>query len=328
MLHELSALRLWDYGMWRYAIRAQSEGLLESMQWTEKHPDVAAHALTLAVRGMVARDPDKDPITRGVVNVLEFAPSKVLAELAEGLLATYPLQKHSATELLDDITDLLPPSAWPELARWTVSYAEESIAGRSRGWKFAPAGHWFWALAEVPEDSPVWMTLQSEMLRTTRVSNCWYRSPTQGLFQSWFARAPMSLAREVGETMIAVPETEPNTCLARTELLILFEEWRKELHGILTERLLAPARLADERLRLARHLALPDLVQREEAFRELVNTRIREATRRALPNAEVTQLQVNTQGAELVEAWRVQDKPLLEELVATVNTPNVQETNL
>jgi hypothetical protein len=207
MLHELSALRLWDFWMWVDAISAQSEGLLESMQWTEEHPELAAHALVLAVRGMASRDPDKDRITRRVIDVLEFAPAEVLAQLAEGLLATYPLQKHNAAKLLDDITDLLPPALWPELARWTMSYADESAEWRSAGQQYAPAGHWFWALLEAPPESPVWTTLHPEMLRIACISNCWFRSETRGLIQRWFTRAPMSLAREVGETMIAVPET-------------------------------------------------------------------------------------------------------------------------
>jgi hypothetical protein len=310
--------------MWVDAISAQSEGLLESMQWTEDHPELAAHALVLAMRGTASRDPDKDRITRRVIDVLEFAPAEVLAQLAEGLLATYPLQKHDAAKLLDDITDLLPPALWPELSRWTMSYADESAEWRSTGQHYAPAGHWFWALPEAPPDSPIWTTLQPEMLKIARISNCWYRSETRGLLERWFTRAPISLAREVGETMIAVPETEPETCVARTKLLILLEEQRQELRGVFTKRLLASARSAGELLLLARHLALPDVPQREEAVRELVANLISEAIKRAAPTAEVTELRINTpRGVELVKAWRTEDKPLLEELVAGINSPSV-----
>jgi hypothetical protein len=179
-------------------------------------------------------------------------------------------------------------------------------------------------LPEAPPDSPIWTTLQPEMLKIARISNCWYRSETRGLLERWFTRAPISLAREVGETMIAVPETEPETCVARTKLLILLEEQRQELRGVFTKRLLASARSAGELLLLARHLALPDVPQREEAVRELVANLISEAIKRAAPTAEVTELRINTpRGVELVKAWRTEDKPLLEELVAGINSPSV-----
>ena len=88
MLHELSALELWDYGMWLEAIRAQSEALLESAQCGETVPDLAAYGLVLAARGQGARDPGEDRITRRAIDTLEFASPTVLAEMAEGLLTT------------------------------------------------------------------------------------------------------------------------------------------------------------------------------------------------------------------------------------------------
>ena len=329
MLHELAALRLWDYGMWREAIRAQSEASLESMRWTEKHPDMAARALVLAVQGLAARNPDKDPITRRVIDVLEFAPAAVLAELAEGLIATYPRQKHSAAELLDDITDLLPPSAWPELARWTVSYAGESDERRSTGQRLAPAAHWLWTLLAVSEDSAVWRTLLPEALRIARVSHCWQSGETRGFLQRWFASAPMPLAREVAETMVAHPENNGVICIARTELLIHLEELREELQGVFTNRLLISVQSPGEGLRLARHLALPDVPQREEAVRERVSMLIREAIARMTSpvNEEAAQVSFPID-VGLVKAWRLEDKPLLEELVAAVNTPTVLAINL
>lgn len=324
MLHELSALRLWDYGMWLEAIRAQSEGLLESVQWTENHPGIAAHALVLAVRATAARDPEKDRLTRRVIDRLEFAPPNVLAMLADGLLATYPLQKHGATELLDDITDLLPPSVWPELARWTVSYAGESDERRSTGQRRAPASHWLWALVAVPVDSPVWTTLLPEALRVANISHCWGGGESRGFLQRWIAFAPTPLASRVGEALTAAPETDPALCIARAELLIQLEESHQELRGVFSEQLAASSRSSNEALRLARHLGLPDVPQREEAHRERIAALIREAIVRATPQVDgKPTLPAYPMGVELVNTWRIQDKPLLEALVAAVNTPTV-----
>ena len=237
VLQELSALRLWDFGMWcESAIGSQAELLLETAQWSDEAA-IAGHALVLTVQSLQAKDPEKDGWVRGAINRLEFAPPELLRLLAEGLIVTYPLQKHAVASLLKDITDLLPEATWPDLARWTMSYAQESAEGRTTGQQLAPVAHWLWALATLPQDSDVWDTLQPLVLALTRISHCWHGGDTKDFLRRWLIFAPVRLAREVAEEMIDVPETNAIACIKRTELLINFEEWRPELQNAFTHRL-------------------------------------------------------------------------------------------
>ena len=322
-LHELAALRLWDYGMWLEAIRAQAQANLEVVQWTNNQPDMSAHGLVQAVRSFSSNSPEKDFTVRRAIDSLEFAPPEVLEILGESLLATYPKQKYSAASLLQDLTDLLPPATWPELAHWTISYIKESSEQRTSGMQLAPATHWRWVLAVLPFESPVWATLQPETLRMVKISHCW-RGEYATFLAKWLLFAPRPLAREIAEAMTTHPETSPAACIARADFLIRFEEWNPSLRGTYTSRLLATAHSESEALMLARHLELTDLSSREEALRLRVIQNIRQAIERATPHPDVKSYNFSyITGIDLVSQWRIEDQPLLHELILAVNSPNV-----
>lgn len=322
-LHELAALRLWDYGMWLESIRAQAQANLEVVQWTDAHPDMSAQGLVHAVRSFCAKSPNKDTIVRRAIDRLEFAPTEVLVRLSSSLLATYPRQKHQVLELFEDITDLFPAETWPALARWTISYVRESLEQRTNGWTMAPAKHWVWVLPVIPAESPVWTTLHTEALGMANLSFCW-RSDCGAFIRRWLLFAPVPLAREVAEAMATHPETSSAECLARTDLLIEFEEWHPSLQGTYTRRLLAASRSADEGFILAKHLGEGDVAAREEKLRERVMQKIRENITQATPQPDVTSFSfAPIVGAHLVSQWRLEDRPLLEELIAAVNSTNV-----
>ena len=323
MLHELSALRLWDYGMWIQAIRSQAETTLESMQWTNASPALSAHGLVLAVRSFAARDPNKDYLIRRSIDVLEFAGQDVLEQLADNLLATYPRQKHSAAALLGDLTDLLPPSAWPELARWTVSYARESADHRTDGWSMAPASHWSRALPAIAIDSPVWNILHPEALAIAGISFCW-RGEEARFLEYWMNFAPTSLARDVAVVMADHAETNPSLCLARSGLLIKFERAHPELHGLLTRPLLGRAHSASEAALLADHLGEADIHVRKTALRERMRELIADTITRATPSPDANKHTFGmAEGIHLIEEWLPEDEPLLKKLIAAVDSPNV-----
>lgn len=322
-LHELAALRLWDYGMWLEAIRAQAQANLEVVQWTDAQPDMSAQGLSLAVRSFSSSSPEKDAAVRRAIDTLEFAPTGVLARLGESLLATYPRQKHSAACLLADLTDLLPPETWPALAHWTISYVQESSEQRTGGWHLAPAAHWQWVLRVLPSESPVWNTLQAEALRMAKVSHCW-SGDYRAFFEGWLLFAPLPLAREAAEEMTAHPETASGECFARAELLIEFEESNPSLRGFYTRRLLPTAHSASEALVLAKHLNEPDVTAREETLRERLMQKVRESIAGATSPSDVHPLSFSPAvGIHLVSHWRPEDRPLLEELIAAVNSPDV-----
>ncbi len=322
-LHELAALRLWDYGMWLEAIRAQAQANLEVVQWTDAYPEIAAQGLEQAVRSCCVKSPDKDAGVRRAIDILEFAPSQVLTRFAAALLATYPRQKHQALELLDDITDLLPQEVWPELARWTLTYSQESSEQRTNGWKAAPATHWVWVMPVLAAESSVWATLQPEVLAMARWSHSWM-GDSGAFLRRWLLFAPQSYSREVGETMASHPEISATECFSRAECLIEFEEWNPSLRGVYTRRLLPTAQSASEALILARHLNENDLAQREEILRERIAQKMREEIAQATLQAGEKGFNFSpTMNVHLVKQWRVEDRPLLEELIVAVNSPDV-----
>jgi len=324
MLHELSALRLWDYGMWVQAVRAQSQTTLESMQWTDASPGLSAHGLILAVRAFAAKDPEKDYLMRRAIDVLEFAPRPVLDQLADGFLSTYPRQKRGAADLLTNLIDLFSPDAWPGLAQWTVAYARESEQSRTQGWTIAPASHWFRALPALPLDSPVWSVLQTEALSMARSGHCWQSGKSASFLEYWVILAPSSLAREVGAVLSEHPETHSSLCLRRTHLLIDLEQAHPELHSSFTREVLQRARSANEGLLLARHLKEADVPEREREHRQRISQAIRETILLATPSPTVNQHAFGVaEGIHLVESWLPDDEPLLQELIAAVDSPNV-----
>jgi len=322
-LQELAALRLWDYGMWLGAIRAQAQANLEVVQWTDTHPDMSAQGLILAVRSFSASSPEKDATIRRAIDTLEFAPTEVLSALGESLLATYPKQKHSAKGLLQDLTDLLPSETWPGLARWTTAYIQESSEDRTSGWHLAPATHWLWVLPVLPPDSSVWAMLQPEALRMASSSLCW-RSNYGKFLRRWILFSPKPLALEVVEAMTSHPETGSGERFARVEHLIEFEEWNLTYKRAYTSRLLRTAASASEAFVLAKHLEEADLSVRENTLREGVIQNVRITITHAAPQSHVKGFVFSpAMGVNLVNTWRLEDQPLLEELIAAVNSPNV-----
>jgi len=294
MLHEISALRLWDYFMWLEAIRAEAGALLESVRWGQADPKLVAHAILLAVRGTDVENPDNDAIIRQAIDVLEFAEPEVLAELSEGILATYPRLKHAATTLLDDISDLIPEKSWPQLAQWTIAYAAELAEHRTNGFRAVPTRHWIWTLPAVSPDSSVWSTLLPEILRIAKTSNLWVHSEACCLLQIWFFYAPILFARAAGEAMHSalVGVNELRLRETQTGLLLSLEQKRPELHGVFTKSLARTAQSLGNSLRLARHLALPDLIQREDLARQKIIELVQETIARAAPPTGTDKLEI------------------------------------
>ena len=228
------------------------------------------------------------------------------------------------------MTDLLPPSFWPELAKWTISYASESAELRTRGWREAPTQHWYWTLPALPADSPVWDTLQPEVLKLARIPHNWLTSETSGFLRQWLSHAPKEVAREIGEAMSVASVSNVHESGARIPLPISIEEKYPDLRGTFTRKLAGSEQSEGDSLRLARHLGLGDLQEREIAVYELSIKLIRELIRRATP-ANLDRIEIPLRAPPeiyLVKEWRAEERPLLDELVKAVNTPSVLEAVL
>lgn len=322
-LHELAALRVWDYGMWLEATRAQANACLEMAEWTDAHQELVANGLVLAVRSLCAKSPEKDPITRRSIDTLELAPANVISSLSDGMLATYPRQKHGALEILEDVADLLPEQDWPAWALWVRSYTQESSENRAGGKSVGPAKHWIHVLPLVSRESMIWSILQPEALGMAGSSYCW--SGRDGDFlQRWLLFGPTDLAKAVAETMTNHEETHSGFCFDRANLLIEFEEWNVDLKGFYTKRLLPTAHSTSEALILARHLGESDVPSRETTLREGVLQAIKTGMSQAIFDPAVNKFHsppVIT--IDLVEQWLPEDQAILLQLIETINKPDV-----
>ena len=147
MLHELAALRLWDYGMWCQATEAQSEVWLEASLWMSDNPDIVAQGLLLGARALTLKSSSKDLLTRKAIERLEFAHIEVLLSFTDQLLSSYPIQKYCASELIEEIADLFPARTWERLAEWTASMARRNDR-KAHYWrkKIRPCETFWWKL--------------------------------------------------------------------------------------------------------------------------------------------------------------------------------------
>src|ERR1035437_9941804 len=99
MLCEISALRLWDYGMWLDAVRAQSSAALELCRWGGDYVGFASHGLRLAVLSH-SYTPKRKLVQQGL-DALEFANEAVREDLVRSILFSYPEQAYDVLSLLN-----------------------------------------------------------------------------------------------------------------------------------------------------------------------------------------------------------------------------------
>jgi len=323
MLHELAALRIWDFGMWREAVQAQSEALLEASQWMDAMPELTAQGLVAGVRAIAIQSPEKDFLVQSAVQHLEFASEQVLQSLTEDLLWTYPTQGHTAAELFEVVSDLVPAASWVELAEWTVGYAVRSRSGHQWGSKINPLEHWIDIVPSLEATSDAWKILAPEVISLGRISHCW-RGKDRQLIYSWLAWAPIVLARDLGQALVDVTATDLGDSFFRAQLICSVEGDRTELGKSFSTELFLQARLPEERLLLAQHLNDPSVAGLTNEVHERSARAIRNALQTAAPAADAQTFSFGTfvPGLNVLKKWHGSED-LVRELITTINSPNV-----
>lgn len=324
MLHELAALRIWDYGMWREAVRAQSETLLEAAKWMHDQPGWSAQGLVLGVRAISLGSAAKDSLVRSAIDHVEFAPQEILTGLSSDLFSTYPRQKHTASGLLDEVGDLVPPTLWPEFATWTATYAQESRENITSGLKLNPLKPWADILPLVSEDSSIWAVLKPEVIRLAQIKHCW-QGDDRGVLWAWLMSSPLDAAQEVAEAMVSLSSVELGDSFFRADLLTSFERERPQVRKLVTRELAGRAQLPEERLLLARHLHDPTVGSIEQEVRSKTIRAVRDALKQAVPREGSTTFSFGPLilGMALLHDWPKENEPLLREIVTAVNSPGV-----
>lgn len=323
MLHELAALRIWDFSMWREAAQAQSETLLEADQWMQAEPTWTAQGLVTGVRAMSLNPSKRDRLLRTAIQHMEFASKELLSGLSQDLFATYPRQKHTASELFDDIGDLVPSAQWEEYAAWVASYATGSRQKPTGGFKLNPLKTWEEIFPLVPHASTVWHTLQPEVIRLAADQHCW-RGEEGYLLWSWLVSAPAQATRAVVDTLTGVSPGQAES-FARARLVVAVENSRPELGHCYSEQLLPKATLVEERLLLARHLDDDSASRLEAQARTSTIEALRRVLVQAVPEEGANQFSFGSfvPGLQVIDAWDEQDEAILHELINAVSSPRV-----
>jgi hypothetical protein len=325
ILHELAALRIWDFGMWREAARAQSETLLETAQWMQDEPSWSAQGFVTGVRSASLRSATKDALVQTAIDHIEFAPVDVLSNLSSDLFATYPWQKHTASELLDEIGDLVPESLWSEFAMWNVTYADESRRSMTIGAKVNPLKPWPNIFPLISGTSGVWQILLPEIVKLSRISHCW-RSEGRAVLQSWLIWAPIDLSTRAAEAMMQAPASATDS-FVRSAMIVSTQAVRPELGNALTDGLSTTAQSPEEHLVLARHRKAENVDELEIAVRKKTLASLRDAIAQAAPPDGATQFKLGLggfiPGLGLIKHWHDEDVAILQDLADAVNSQRV-----
>jgi hypothetical protein len=322
MLHELAALRIWDYWMWRDAIRAQSEASLEASQWPGDGQEIlAVNGLIHGIRVNFLEKQSK--LVDKAIEKLEFAPHPLVRTLAEAVLANYPNQQRSTDTLLVKVADLFPEDLWPKLADWTLSYAKGFRDRRSFGFKLNTLEHWPLLIPSLSENSTAWTALQPEVLSLARTSHTWRGGDTEELLLDWLIFAPINLAVELGELIASYPASTTDEKFARARIFAEAEKARPALNRQFTERLAAEPNEILVATLLASHLERLSADQRQ-VLRTDLERRTDNFLRQALPPLNSREFQMGgwVPGYELL-SWNKEDLPLLEKLISALNSPNL-----
>lgn len=325
VLHELAALRHWDFGMWVNAIEAQSQVFLDACRWDDANGAwFGATGLTLGVRGMQLRDPAKDKWSAAGLRALEFAPRELLDAFFGRLFSMYPRQNFRVFQILASAGDLVRLEQWEQMAMWTLAFARANREHKTDGMTANVMKPWTHLLHSVSSDSAVWAILQPEVVVIAAAPHLWQSNDSQAVLHTWIQRAPTDLVKEAAETMLAVPSQDAGTSGRRTELLLL-TEGREDLRGTFAQRILAAMTHPAVRLKVLQRLKDAGAGAMEASLR----ARLREAIPRMLDAAIIPEGQAKFSppaypaGVEDVESWAREDSGLLDRLIISADAPRI-----
>jgi len=118
MLNQLNALRSWDIGAWMTGVRQRGQAAVE----LGARGDLAfARAGVLAlVRCQGIDTAGKYPHLDRCIQIFDALPEEDRRKLVLELIATKRILWPSANRVLSELSDAIPDSVLPEVARWTV----------------------------------------------------------------------------------------------------------------------------------------------------------------------------------------------------------------
>lgn len=320
MLSELSALRLWDYGAWQEAIKAQSEAELEATKWENGSETMAGGAILKGVQSLSYKSQSDDALTRTALSRLEFADEATLSGVVERLVEVYPLQEYTAQVALEDLGDLIPSKLWARLAQWGLQFAQHNQQRMSPGWTMKPLA-FLTKIVEYAEPAcSIWAPLFPEFLKMAANPLLWHDHSPQQL-RAWITNAPVEMARQVGLVMVSTEVDDPPLRMQRVRILRDAENYRGDLKDAFSPEL---RRRATSILEIASLGGSTDQLLRKEVKKLLLEA-VGNLVTQAVPDPSsksITVAPVLFPPFDSVD-WEDSDVSIIDELVGTVENPRV-----
>lgn len=324
MLHEIASLRLWDFGIWRTATKAEGEVLLEASRWNTQGFDILSHGFSLLIHSLSMRDPDKDRLIKGAIDLLELSPEKSLRQIFDACLYCYPRAYYGASELLESIADFAPTDLLERLSVWTVSFANSRKNRESLGWKRNCLKFWKEIIPIVPLSSQVWTILSEDISRLAEFTYGWRGGDEAKIIKAWLIWAPVIEAEKLAGKLISIEALDNGNRIGRAELASEVERLRPELKPSLSDKLLLLTTSHLEKKILLGAIA-GDSLQADIELKSRVSSSIRDAMLRAAPSDPSAGFMFGPfpSGISEIPEWNSEDIGLVRDLIDTVNSAHV-----
>jgi hypothetical protein len=320
MLSELSALRLWEFGAWQGAIKAQSQAELEAVKWEDVSVGMAADGILKAVQSLSYKPQKEDALIRTALSQLEFADEAILSGLVERLMEVYPLQEYEAECALQDLSDLVPSKLWGGLAKWGLQFSQHNQQRKSTGWTIEPLAFLTEIVQYAEPPSGIWAPLLPEFLKMAAIPLFWHSDNSQQL-RAWITNAPVEMARQVGLVIVSTEIEDPMPRMGRVEILRDAENYRVDLKGAFLPEL---RRKAKSILEIAFLGGSTDQALRKEIKKSLLEA-VGNLIRLAVPDPSSKTISIGSPLLPPFDSvdWEDDELSVLDQLVATVENPSV-----
>jgi hypothetical protein len=325
MLCEISALRLWDYGMWLDAIRAQSSAALELCRWGEGYVGFAAHGLKLAVLSL-SYTPPRKRIQQGL-DALEFANEGVREDLVRSILLSYPLQAYDVLSLLNGLSDVIPADLWVETANWCRRYSDEDWSTKSHGSRLLPFEFWREIFQVLGSGSLVWSKLAPLVLAEARNPLNW-DARNRKFFVNYMIYAPVELAKAAASALIDLTVADPAFADDKFRLLCQTCQRRKDLQGELLPGLARIAQTPFQKWRVTKLSDREPPANEERVVKDEMRRSIADFIKRISPGGTPQHPpQIDWERLSLLR-WTEQDADWLPLLLQTIESPSTARSGI
>lgn len=228
MLEELSALRNWDMIAWRDSIRHQVDANLDVARF--KEIDFAKLAIVNSVRALSVPDEKKESRFRDAVELMDVASQEDREEIVGELLRTRPLEWPVVFRTFVHLSDAIPESMLPEVAKWSVQL--ETSPRRLVFLRHTWLSFWNDIIGYSENTTSLVDGLTPALLRACKLPITWHDKQVESLLRKVLIHARLPLAQEIFESLSALPPLDSAFESSRWKILFNASVRRPELREV------------------------------------------------------------------------------------------------